>query len=489
MAINKTKLHSLTTQIRSMREESIDPITGTVTSRPSRSGNLMAACLGEIIDELEAIQNPIPTSILIDSITTPTSPDNPTDFTYSGGKNLIIEWENNDPGNIQYFDLRKGLNYDTADKILKTVSTRVVLEPLSAGTHYYTLKSVNSAGEESGETLTLTINITSPIAVTVTPQVIDNNILLNWTTSSSFFDIDYYKVEKGTTELGKISGTFTTIFEASAGTYSYKITPYDIYGNPGPSTTTSAAINQPPDYELESQLSDTALDGTKTRVTYDNPTRLLAPTVAETWTQHFTTSSKTSIQGFIDDANFTLFAQPSSSASDGTYVKIFDFGSVVTSMLVTTDYSYELLIAADNVIVGTTIAVSDDNITYTSPSTGTSDFVASVRYVKVTLNFNASNNRALVRFFNLRCVLETKRETDSGVIAAQSGDTGGTTVTFNKTFRDITAINTTVNYTAERHAIIDFTDAPNPTTFKVLVFDASGSRTTNNVYWMARGKT
>ena len=101
MAINKTKLHSLTTQIRSMREESIDPITGTVTSRPSRSGNLMAACLGEIIDELEAIQNPIPTSILIDSITTPTSPDNPTDFTYSGGKNLIIEWENNDPGNIQ----------------------------------------------------------------------------------------------------------------------------------------------------------------------------------------------------------------------------------------------------------------------------------------------------------------------------------------------------------------------------------------------------
>ena len=160
MAINKTKLHSLTTQIRSMREESIDPITGTVTSRPSRSGNLMAACLGEIIDELEAIQNPIPTSILIDSITTPTSPDNPTDFTYSGGKNLIIEWENNDPGNIQYFDLRKGLNYDTADKILKTGSTRVVLEPLSAGTHYYTLKSVNSAGEESGETLTLTINIT-----------------------------------------------------------------------------------------------------------------------------------------------------------------------------------------------------------------------------------------------------------------------------------------------------------------------------------------
>ncbi len=487
MAINKTKILALASSIRNTRQELTDPITGVRISRPDPVGNMIATCLAELASEVDAIANPLPVSTLVDAVGTAITPADVTTYSYSGGKNLIIEWINPDPSNIQYFDLRQGADYATADKILKTASTRVVLEPITVGTTAYTLKSVNSSGTESDNALAISVSVTAPTAITLTPSVIDNNVLLYWTASTGFFDIDYYKVERGITEIGRITGTFTTTFESAAGTYTYKVTPYDIYGNAGLSTTTSVLVAEPPDYELEDELFDTNLDGTRTKVAVDGD-KLLAPIVAETWTQHYTTNSKANIQGFID-GSFTSWIEPADVAGGATYVKTFDFGSVVTDMLVTADYSYELLIAANNVIVGTQIQVSDDNITYTAASVGTSYFAASVRYVKVTLTFTASNNRSLVRLFNLRGVLETKRTTDSGTISAQSGDSGGTTVSFNKTFKDITSINATVNHTVERRIIIDFTDAPNPTSFKVLVFDTAGSRATNNIYWIARGKT
>ena len=79
------------------------------------------------------------------------------------------------------------------------------------------------------------------------------------------------------------------------------------------------------------------------------------------------------------------------------------------------------------------------------------------------------------------------KDANFGTVSAVSGDSGGTTVTFAVAFIDVVAITLTPLGTTARYAIYDFTDAPNPTTFKVLLFDSAGARATGTVSWTARG--
>lgn len=94
---------------------------------------------------------------------------------------------------------------------------------------------------------------------------------------------------------------------------------------------------------------------------------------------------------------------------------------------------------------------------------------------------------SLIEFFNLRIRLDVKKAVDSGVISAISTDAGGTVVNFNRAFKDVESIVGTVQETTEFIVVIDFVDVPNPTSFKVLVFNTAGTRVSKTVYWVARG--
>lgn len=94
---------------------------------------------------------------------------------------------------------------------------------------------------------------------------------------------------------------------------------------------------------------------------------------------------------------------------------------------------------------------------------------------------------SLIEFFNLRIRLDVKKAVDSGVIEAVSTDVGGTLVNFNRAFKDIDSIVTTVRETTQFTTTVDFVDAPNPTSFTVFAYDTSGARVTKTVYWVARG--
>lgn len=100
----------------------------------------------------------------------------------------------------------------------------------------------------------------------------------------------------------------------------------------------------------------------------------------------------------------------------------------------------------------------------------------------------AASSLSLIWFYNLRVRLDVKKAVDSGNIVANAGDAGGTTVTFNKAFKDIDSITVSVlKNTTGRIAVYDFVDIPNPVSFKVLVFDTAGVRVTEEVSWKARG--
>jgi hypothetical protein len=99
----------------------------------------------------------------------------------------------------------------------------------------------------------------------------------------------------------------------------------------------------------------------------------------------------------------------------------------------------------------------------------------------------SAENHSFTIFFGFKVNLDVKRELDSGEIAALAADVGGTEVTFNKAFKDIDSITLAVAGVVPRTALYDFVDIPNPTGFKISVFDSAGGRVNATVSWKARG--
>jgi hypothetical protein len=131
---------------------------------------------------------------------------------------------------------------------------------------------------------------------------------------------------------------------------------------------------------------------------------------------------------------------------------------------------------------------SADRITWTPIVHAKSVFLNNFRYVRATIDFTENNDKALALFYNLTFSLDVKREMDSGNIIAQATDVDGTVVLLNKAFKDVDSINVTPTKTIEPLTIIyDFVDIPNPTSFKVLVFNSTGVRVTAEVSWQVRG--
>jgi hypothetical protein len=296
---------------------------------------------------------------------------------------LELWWEAPDNEVIGY-EIRKGIDWDTADFILTTGSINAQLSPIVSGTHTYLIKALGSGGTESFNATSATITVSNPGSLTITSRVVDNNVLLTWTEPLSTFQIKHYKIEKGATLIGYREGTFTVIFEQVAGTYTYVITAYDIAGNVGPANSISAIVNQPPDYVLRSEISDD-FSGTKVNVTATDVPTLMCNVEDETWEEHFTTRGWTSPQDQID-AGFPYYLQP--TPLTGTYTAHIDYGVIISSIIVNIDWAFQLIAGSGHNIT-CRIRVSDDNTTWSSWTTSTSLFVASLRYLEVELTFTA----------------------------------------------------------------------------------------------------
>jgi hypothetical protein len=441
--------------------------------------------LRDIIDELDSEVLTVDTQARLDDLVATVLPDDIVTFTYSfTARNVILTWVNPDTTSVGFYELRKGTVWDTADRLLITGTTKAVFEPLAVGTTTYLIKVINTAGGESVNEKSLAVVVPPLGNLTITPQVIDNNVLLKWTVPTSTFAIDYYEVKRDSTVLGNQTGTFIAVFETAAGTFNYTITPYDIFGNAGPAIVETARVSAPIDFILEANQTDD-LSGTKVDMPLEG-TRLIGPVDdAETWATHFTNNSFDQISDFTG-AGFTIYAQPSQTSPAGTYEQTFDFSSVLTNRIVTVDWDFEDIIAS--VAVSLTISVSADNITYDTPVSGISRFATSVRYAKVKFSFTASSNKELVYFSNLRCSINVKTEVDSGIVTADKDDATGTTETFNKAFKDVDSITLSTDSIEPVTAIFDFTDIPNPVSFKVLAYDSEGNRITFPVHWIVRGK-
>jgi hypothetical protein len=322
----------------------------------------------------------------------------------------------------------------------------------------------------------------------ITPTVINNFVLLSWTAPTSVLRISHYRISKNGSVIGTVGGTFEAIFETTGGVYSYTVEAVDIVGNIGePSPAAVLTVSNPVDFSLEDILTST-FSGTKTKCAVEvveGIDQLLAIiNITESWEDHFVNNSWDSPQEQID-AGYPIYIQPAFT-SGGEYLEVFDFGTVFNNTIATVVWNRTDVVAGVDTST-TTLETSTDGATWSAPVTNTSIFAAALRYVRLKLKFTASSDLSLSYFKNLQCRLDVKREQDGGIISALAADAGGTTVTFNKSFKSIDSITVTAVSTTEVKAVYDFAFPVNPTTFKVLAFNPAGARVNADLTWIARG--
>ncbi len=373
--------------------------------------------------------------------------------------------------------------------IARIDSTKFSATAVWSGSKIFTVAAIDIAGNEGPASQT-EIEISSPPATSITSQVIDNNVLLRWSRAKGTLPLLGYELRKGATwatgsVVGLLSSEFTVVFESFAGTYTYWIAAKDVANNYGPERSISTLVNQPPDFVLATDYSTTFNTPTsvKTNAVPDADEGLVLPfDTARTWNSQFTGNGWTSIQSAID-AGMQYYIQP--AVSSGYYEEVFDYGSILESMKVSIVPTYNIVSGNPNITID--ISISANGTTWIDYPGSSEIFGVNFRYVKFRVSVSATANTDVVHLSNLKLILSAKLKTDTNSVYANASDVGGTTVTFKEQFLDVTSIVVSAKGTTAAYALYDFTDVPNPTSFKVLLFNTSGNRVSGDVSWTAQG--
>lgn len=392
------------------------------------------------------------------------------------GENVLIKWEES---NSTYPISHYIVSHDDLTTIAKTTTYTTKANWNSKS---ITIQAVDIAGNVS-TIRTATSTIALPTVTEVTSKVIDNNILLYWKQTAKTLPIAHVEIKKGETlataeQIGTNNSTFANLFESKSDYYTYWITPVDSAGNKGDSLSTTALVNEPPDYTLNAQwFSD--FSGTKYN-SFSESKKLYLGIKNETFENHFIVNNWSSAQEQVN-AGYLLYAQPFATTS--YYEEVFDYGTVLASTTVTAILDYERI---GNGGFQIDISISEDNTNWTLYSNSSKVTTSNFRYVKVKVSFIGSVNDAFI-VNTMEVKLDSKIKSDNGKTTAKDSDVHGTIVNFNKSFVDVVNISITPLGTTLKNFICDFTDVPNPTYFKVYIYDMNGNRITSDFTWSAEG--
>jgi len=400
---------------------------------------------------------------------------------------ISLNWNSVADIDLDQYEIRLGASWATGTIVARAKTNTYKVGNISGTSQTFWVKAIDTSGSYSTNAASVTTTLAAPSAVVPAAQVIDNNVLLKWTNSTATLAIDYYEIRRGSSWaggslVGRVSNaTFVTLFETAAGTYTYWIAGVDLGGNVGTPASVSANVSQPPDYQLFTDFNST-LNGTKSSAFAADGAIYLPVNTTETVDQHFSARSWASPQSQIT-AGYPYFIQP----TDGTgyYEEVLDYGSVIGASRVTITAEYATQFGAP--VSTPNLQVSLDNVTWTDLGATTDAYATNFRYVKFRLTVASTGNDDLIKLTALNFRLDVKQKEDFGTVSAVSTDSGGTTVTFGLPFVAVTSITLTPLGTTARYAIYDFAGGANPTSFKVLLFNQSGTRISGSVSWAARG--
>jgi len=387
---------------------------------------------------------------------------------------------------VDYYEIRLGSTWETAIPLQEIYATRWSWEIRPTGPENILIKAVDTSGNYSDVATSAYLVISNPTNPVVSAQVIDNNVLLRWSDSTTSFALKWYEVRRGTNyagseSIGTVTSTFAAIFETQAGTYKYWIKAVDIAGNESAPVAIEAIVDQPPDFTLLTNQFVDFSTGTLVNMVLENGGVVGPVNTTETYADHFINNGWTTPQDQID-AGYPIYIQP--TPASGSAEVIIDLLSVLSTGKI------KLTVITD-ILSGTptdswTLGYSEDNITYTD-AVAFEVFASDFRYIKVRVDVTSASGLDLLQVVEAAIQVDVKLKTDEGRATAASGDVGGTTVTFNRTFADIRSIVVTPLSTTAVTAVYDFVDTPSPTSFDVYLYDNSGTRLSGDFSWTARG--
>lgn len=405
------------------------------------------------------------------------------------GDSVVLSWSAVQ-GSLatQFYEIRYGASFATGTSLGTIKGTTSAYKAKWAGDRTFWVAAVD-ANNNYGAAGSTIETVVLPGSVTVTAETVDNNVLLRWGDATGTLPIDYYEIRRGTTYasgavIGRVSARFTAIFESAGGAFTYWINPVDVAGNEGTLSSIAANVTAPPDYQLLLDLNST-FNGTRSNFVYDAQAggNVVPVNATEQFGAHFTTNSFASPDAQVT-AGFPYYVQPTSAS--GYYEETIDYGTVVASSKITALLTYTTINGSVTVV---------PTISYKTTAGGSwtdivgldSIFATNFRYVKIRYDFTASTNKSFLLVTALNVKLDVKLKNDAGTVQVYAADSGGTVVNFNVPFLDINSITVTPLATVLQTAVYDFVDVPNPTSFKVLLFDSSGSRVDGTVGWSAKG--
>jgi predicted phage tail protein len=425
-------------------------------------------------------------------VITISAPNAPSVVASVNGENVQLTWSAPSASlPIVEYEVRYGTDFASGTSIGTIKGTIFTRRADFVGARTFWVAGIDSRGTY-GTAGSASLSISAPGAVAITPETIDNNVILRWSAATATLPIDRYAVKKGATwaggtDVGTAYAQFATFFEKDSGTFKYWVTAIDTAENEGTPASIDATVAQPPDYQLFQDVNST-FPGTLTNVfkeTQSNGSiRIFAPVnTTETFAQHFTNNSWSTPADQIA-AGFPIYIEPTPTTA--SYEETFDFGATIASTSITATLTSTIITGA--VTITPTISYRNSTSDPWTDNVGVYQvYGTNFRYVKVKLDFAASGGDDLLEIQALNLRLDVKLKNDAGMKTVAAADTGGTTTTFNIPFTDVQSITVTPSGTAPRYAIYDFVDVPNPTSFKILLFDVSGTRVSGDVSWSVKG--
>lgn len=407
------------------------------------------------------------------------------------GANLQLSWT--EPVSsyafpVAGYEIRHGDSWAAGVPLPRIAGRSHLLAVSWAGARRFWVAAIDTAGNYGAASMS-EINITPPARPDVQAEVIDNNVLLRWSDATAALPLEHYQVRRGVTWagsqlLGTLSGRFSTYFETASGAFRYWVAGVDSAGNIGEPGSVAVTVSQPPDYVLNYD-QDSTFAGTayKCLVTPDG-TLIPMVNTAETWEQHFDSRGLSSPQDQVA-AGFAHWIEP--GQEDAYYEEVIDYGTLLAS----TRVAVTPTVADIDGVVTVTPRISVSSTGPTGPWTdypgSYTAYVANFRWLKVRLDFAGSGGDDIIVVEKLNIRMDYKIKSDSGMGTASNLDAGGTWVAFSATFVDVHSIGVTPQNTAPVFAVYDFTDSPDPTGFRVLIFDSAGNRINCPFSWIVIG--
>ena len=401
---------------------------------------------------------------------------------------------------ISYYEIRSGgSSWDDASVIASEISTTNFRHAVTwEGSEVWRVKAYDSAGNVSDEAIQYVVP-TAPTLSTLTDTVIDNQVLIVWTTSAGSLPATKYNLYKGavfgsSVLIATIQATAYLQLETAGGDFVYWVEPVDSAGNKGTALSTSARVNDPPDFTfIDTFKSDfeTSLDSysdvfaSGTHHTPDIPENwIVGPcVVAETITERLTDNSWATPQAQVS-AGYTYFAQTGESDGEGTWCDEYDLGSVISEARIVLSKTETALVGSPTFEMQFSVK-EDSGDSWTDFTVDVDDAIANdFRYIKLCLWIKGAAGTDFGKIENPSVSVSVKEITDQGSTVVASA---GTVITTNKTFLIINSVTATPEGTSS-DAFFVIAEKVSDTSVKLFVKNSSGSSVDGTtVNWIIRG--